>query len=200
MLEFKFTVSEYLKGSGGNRISGLVAVGMRYRSEAEVQSRRRPRCLTPTTDDGTGVRAVVFLTSSHYWAPEYFQPAAGQYWFGPMFRHTADAGLNDAYTVASIHSSCCGCPKRPPAARRARARLDKTFLLDLPTALRAGRSTSQSRSYTPDPPPASEITLSSLRSKTPPPLRPRRTPAGRTLTTGASEPSTDTITPGVTPC
>ena len=163
MLEFQFTVTEYLKGSGGNRISGLVATGMRYQTEAEAQE---AAALLPNAHDSRwdNREAVVFLASSHYWSPEFFQPAAGQYWFGPMFRHTSNAGQNDAYTVASIHSKLW-LPERTASGVQGQSASDKTFLLDVPAVLGASRSTSQSRSYTPDPPPASEITLSSLKSK-----------------------------------
>ena len=85
-----------------------------------------------------------------------------------MFRLTSDAGLNDAYTVSSIHNNLW-LPEDEPAAQGRRSRAEKTYLLDVPAGTQTRGATGASwvsgPPNTPDPPPVSEITLSDLKSK-----------------------------------
>ena len=165
LLEFRFTVHEYLKGSGGNEVSGFV-----HRSFGYVEDARAAEAVIADAHDARwdDRESVVFLFSSNYWLEDSHRLGAGQYWFGPMFRRTSDAGIDDAYTVSSIHNNLW-LPEDEPAAQGQRSRAEKTFLLDVPAGTQTRGATGASRvsspPYTPDPPPVSEITLSDLKSK-----------------------------------
>ena len=177
LLEFKFTVHEYLKGSGGNEVSGLVYRAFAYEEDARAAEAARAaetaRAAEAVIADAHDARwddreAVVFLSSSDYWLELDYRLGDGQYWFGPMFRLTSDAGLNDAYTVSSIHNNLW-LPEDEPAAQGRRSRAEKTYLLDVPAGTQTRGATGASwvsgPPNTPDPPPVSEITLSDLKSK-----------------------------------
>ena len=165
LLEFRFTVHEYLKGSGGNEVSGFVHRSFLYEEDARAAEAVIADAHDARWDDR---EAVVLLSSSNYWLEDSYRLGAGQYWFGPMFRRTSDAGINDAYTVSSIHNNLW-LPEDEPAAQGQRSRAEKTFLLDVPAGTQTRGATGASRvsspPYTPDPPPVSEITLSDLKSK-----------------------------------
>ena len=165
LLEFRFTVHEYLKGSGGNEVSGFVHRSFLYEEDARAAEAVIADAHDARWDDR---EAVVLLSSSNYWLEDSYRLGAGQYWFGPMFRRTSDAGINDAYTVSSIHNNLW-LPEDEPAAQGQRSRAEKTFLLDVPAGTQTRGATGASwvsgPPNTPDPPPVSEITLSDLKSK-----------------------------------
>ena len=165
LLEFRFTVHEYLKGSGGNEVSGFVHRSFLYEEDARAAEAVIADAHDARWDDR---EAVVLLSSSNYWLEDSYRLGAGQYWFGPMFRRTSDAGINDAYTVSSIHNNLW-LPEDEPAAQGQSSRAEKTFLLDVPAGTQTRGATGASRVSsppdTPDPPPVSEITLSDLKSK-----------------------------------
>ena len=110
--------------------------------------------------------AVVFLFSRDYpfFGTGDYQLRAGQYWFGQMFRRTADAGINDTYTVSSIHSKKW-LPEASGGGTVGQSSA-KSFLLDVPSGVAvAGTASTRAALFTPDPPPATEITLADLKSK-----------------------------------
>ena len=172
-LEFRFTVSEYLKGSGGNEISAFVF----QRFDFEERANAAVAVIAGAHDSRWNDReALVFLQSTNGWTrlgrtQGSAVLGADQYFFGDwsMLRYTQYGDLTDTYTLWSIYS------KRwlPAAAGSAvRASTDKgagkVFLLDVPATSGArGGSVARSAaaSYVPDPPPSSSISLSDLKSK-----------------------------------
>ena len=163
VLEFRFTVSEYIKGSGGTNISGFVY--MAYWTEAQAQA--AAAVIASAHDSRWDDReAVVFLKSENAWLRGRYPLAADQYWFGRFVYLTSDAGVNDAYTVASIHNKLWLPNKAAGAQGGAQGQSsEKTFLLDVPVSTGA-RAQSRSASGPPaDPPSESEITLTRLKSR-----------------------------------
>ena len=165
LLEFKFTVNEYLKGSGGNAISGFVY--MSYGTEAEA--RAAAEVMADAHDDRWDDReGIVFLSSSEPWIESSYQLDVGKYWFTRMLATTMDTGPTDGYTLASIHSKLWLPADESSGGVQGRAsNTEKTFLLDVPagTQVRGASVVRDPSAPPPDPPPASEITLSSLKRK-----------------------------------
>ena len=164
LLEFRFTVSEYIKGSGGTNISGFVYMAYWTEAEAQVAAAAMASAHDSRWDDR---EAVVFLKSKNGWVRGRYPLAADQYWFGRFVYVTSDAGVSDAYTVASIHTKLW-LPNKAAGGATSGGQgqsSGKTFLLDVPASAGA-RAQSRSASEPPaDPPPESEITLTSLKSK-----------------------------------
>ena len=163
LLEFRFTVSEYIKGSGGTNISGFVY--MDYRTEAEAQA--AAAAMASAHDSRWDDReAVVFLKSKNAWLRGKYPLAADQYWFGGFVYVTSDAGVNDAYTVASIHTKLWLPKKLSGTEGGAQGQSsEKTFLLDVPASAGARAQSGRASRAPADPPPESEITLTRLKSR-----------------------------------
>ena len=164
LLEFKFTVHEYLKGSGGSEISGFVYKRFWWESSAREATDVIADAHDARWDDR---EAIVFLFSDNQ-IEDGHQLGAEQYWFGQMFTITNDAGISDAYTLSSIHRKLW-LPEDEPDVQGQTSRTEKTFLLDVPDGTQTRGASGQSRvsgtSYTPDPPTESEITLADLKGK-----------------------------------
>ena len=166
LLEFRFTVNEYLKGSGGSTISGVVYLGNATEAQAQVAATRMHGVHDSRWDNREG---IVFLQSNDPWIEQgSYRLGAGKYWFGRMFRASMDAGVTDAYTLASIFSKLW-LPEDESTdggqgAVQGQVSTEKTFLLDVPAEAQVSGASS-STTAPPDPPSASEITLSSLKSK-----------------------------------
>ncbi len=154
-LEHRFTVLEYLKGSGGGE---LVAVGydpgITYNSSQHASARGndlRDRRDTRWDDR----EALVFLTDAHPELPSSQQ--ANRYWLGTVSFNTGE----DYYTIASRHSK-----RWLPAASAGGASGSagaQRFLLEVPTpALSsetgAGGASGQAA-------PAATITLADMKAK-----------------------------------
>ena len=164
-LEFRFTVSEYLKGSGGNEISAFVFQSF----DTEAQAQAAVAVIAGAHDSRWDDReAIVILQSTNAYTQSGGQGSAefgaDQYWFGDwgMLRYTQNGDLTDTYTLSSIYSKLW----LPEAASRARStETEKLFLLDVPATSGArGRSVAKSTvaSYVPDPPSTPSISLANL--------------------------------------
>ena len=124
VLEFRFRVHEYLKGSGSNEIGGLTYLGWES-SEAEAQA------VAVQMPDAHDTRwdnreAIVFLDTEHVRYSVVLRGGPGEHWFGPM-----QIASWDAISVSSIHR------KRwlPEVAQSVGARTassQKLFLTDAP--------------------------------------------------------------------
>ena len=130
ILEFRFRVNEYLKGSGPAEIGGIMY--MYYETEADA---RAAQALTGDAhDDRWDTReAIVFLDAedSFRHGPQ-FQAGPGQYWFGLMGE--TGVGFVDTYTVASEWSKLWlpEATELPGGARSVTSPDEKVFLLDVP--------------------------------------------------------------------
>ena len=96
LLEFRFRVHEYLKGSGANEIGAFVF--LHFATEAEA--RAGVAAMAAGHDSRWDSReAIVFLVSD----PGHPVPEIGQdqYWFGEMVYAAMGADPGDGYTVAS---------------------------------------------------------------------------------------------------
>ena len=137
MLEFRFRVHEYLKGSGPNEIGGVVyriehngafwdtretALAGAANMAAAHDSRRESR------------EAIVFLWSEDR-VDDDIQLTTGQYWFGEM------AFITDNYSEASIHKKAWLPEAIQSGGSSTRSASEQLFLLDAPasTSTRAGR-------------------------------------------------------------
>ena len=137
MLEFRFRVHEYLKGSGPNEIGGVV-----YRIEhngAFWDTRESALAgaanMAAAHDSRWDSRqAIVFLWSEDR-VDDDVQLATGQYWFGEM------AYITDNYSVASIHKKAWLPEAVQSGGSSTRSAGEQLFLLDAPasTSTRAGR-------------------------------------------------------------
>ena len=142
LLEFRFRVLEYIKGSGPNEIGGVVISG--YRTGAEAQAGRM--VMSDEHDSRWDDReAIVFLQSDPWYISLELGP--GQYWLGSRTEESAEYGEQEAYTVASIHSKLW-LPEavQPGGARSPQSPGEKLFLLDAPaaTSTRAGSGSPRS--------------------------------------------------------
>ena len=163
LLEFKFSVREYIKGSGANNVSGFVY--LEYWTEAAALA---SAAVIADAHDGRwdDREAVVFLSSSDHWIRDSYPLAADEYWFGALLHTTSDTGPNDGYTVASIHSKLWlpedAFPGGQGAVGTSGSDAARVFLLDAP-AHSAGASGASSSVL--DPPPSATTTLSDLKSR-----------------------------------
>ena len=129
LLEFRFSVHEYLKGSGGNEIGGIVYLPF----HTEAHARAAVTAIADAHDSRWDSReAIVFLNQDN-WLPTYSLPA-GSYWFGLMFFTTTNHGRREAYTVASIHSKLWLPEATQTGGTVAKTLDEKLFLLDAPVS------------------------------------------------------------------
>ena len=126
VLEYRFQVHEYLKGSGPNEIGGLTYLWNKpSETEALAVAREMPTAHDTRWDNR---EAIVFLETDHrpYGYTTGIQIAADQHWFGLMI---VGLGIN-AVSVSSIHSK--RWLPEVAVATRGRASTDKLFLTDAP--------------------------------------------------------------------
>ena len=160
VLEFRFRVHEYLKGSGPNEIGGLVYVEWGTRTETEAQTVASQ--MASAHDSRWGSReAIVFLQTVY--------PARGgqidlrgdsdQHWVGPLLVGSMPYGLQEGYTVASIYRKAW-LPEAAPSGGSRQVTVEKLFLLDVPsgdaTIARAGGGSTST---------APTISLSAMKSR-----------------------------------
>ena len=105
LLEFRFRVHEYLKGTGPSEIGGRVYIEY-YGSDGEAQARQGVAQIGDAHDSRWDAReAIVFLRSDDPDNPDVpeFPSGSDQYWFGYMALPSVNYGLREAYTVASVY-------------------------------------------------------------------------------------------------
>ena len=133
LLEFRFRVHEYLKGSGPNEIGGIAYI--EYPGDDGADARRAVALIADAHDSRWDDReAIVFLFLDD---PSGFPPfpgAADQYWFGHMLRIRGDS-----YSVASVYSKSwlpevSTTTAQASGAVGASSPADKMFLLEAPAA------------------------------------------------------------------
>ena len=160
VLEFRFRVHEYLKGTGPNEIGGLVYLD--YESEAEAQQAAAQ--IASAHDDRWDDReAIVFLTERNFFIRPDYPTASDQFWFGKMafdFPGSPINGASEAYTVASVYQELWLPETQSSAASGAVGASEKAFLLDAPATGASGGVSGQSAMLTPQ-----TITLTALKSK-----------------------------------
>ena len=166
LLEFRFEVHEYLKGSGPDQIGGIVYIHFRT-SEEDAQTGVEQ--IASAHDSRWDAReAIVFLTK----APRYegrlpaFPVESDQYFFGFMAWAAAGlpGGLHDGYTVGSPFRKLW-LPEATGTS--ARSPTEKVFLLDAPatTSTTAGAGGVSARAVSPTTATAPTISLTNLKSK-----------------------------------
>ena len=98
-LEFRFTVLEYLKGSGGTEIVGVVASGDYDRESIDTAA--DGRILLDWRDpQWDGREAIVFLLTDHPYLLD--MPSPGRYLLGGVY--LPDGVHGDGYTIGSPHN------------------------------------------------------------------------------------------------
>ena len=173
LLEFRFRVHEYLKGTGPDEIGGIVYIDY---ATSEADARAGMAGIAAAHDSRWDSReAVVFLRADDWDLHQFpaYPVGAGQYFFGLMALSSAEFydDLDDAYTVGSRYRKLW-LPEATAAASSssgstARSTTEKIFLLDAPatTTATAGASGGSARSATQTTATAPTISLSSMRSK-----------------------------------
>ena len=135
MLEFRFEVHEYLKGSGPDVIGGLIFGGY----ETEAQAERGKALMADAHDNRWNDReAIVFLNyvDEREWPLHQLGP--GQYWLA--YAGGSHDGYRDRYSVAS-HRSKLWLPEATQTGDRgsstsgqsSKATTTQLFMLDAPT-------------------------------------------------------------------
>ena len=166
VLEFRFEVHEYLKGSGADEIVGSVYLEFGWEDVAQAAAAKIARAHDSRWDDR---EAIVFLDITD----EHPNPLPGQYWFGYMGFGTMDRGIGDMYTVASVHQKLWlpEATQPPPSggsggvSRSAPSSSNKMFLLDVPATTTASGSTTRSAASGAATVTAPTISLSNLKAK-----------------------------------
>ena len=139
LLEFRFRVHEYLKGSGPIEIGSVVylvfADGWDW--DGEATARRLANGIGDTHDSRWDNRAaIVFLSSAIRDTPDIapVRLASDRYWFGRMIDDRY-GDMADSYTVASRYKKLW-LPEATTitASRSSTGQGDKLFLLDAPSA------------------------------------------------------------------
>ena len=138
LLEFRFRVHEYLKGSGPDEIGSIAYMGY---SSGEEYARAGMAMIAEAHDSRWDDReAIVFLKAGdwfeHWWPP--YPSASDQYFFGeialsrPEFRGVP----HDAYTVGSPYRKLwlpeASAPAGSSSGRGAGSSTEQVFLLDAP--------------------------------------------------------------------
>ena len=147
LLEFRFQVHEYLKGTGPSEIGGLVYI---LDFDNEAMALKAMSQIGDVHDSRWDTReAIVFLTEEDKdsWYTD-FATESDQYWFGKMAWESLEQGWGDAYTVASVYrKSWLPEASASSVGARSTSASEKMFLLDAPAAgarggLRAAQATS----------------------------------------------------------
>ena len=132
LLEFRFKVHEYLKGSGPDEIGAFIFAYY----ETAVAARQATTLLAAAHDGRWDNReAVVFLNyGAEHIAPE-IQLGAGQFWLARMDADWGD--YEDAYSLASgVSKLWLPEATQPPLSGRAalaKAAMPQLFMLDVPS-------------------------------------------------------------------
>ena len=161
VLEFRFRVHEYLKGTGPNEIGGLVYLDY----DSKDQARQAAAQIANAHDDRWDDReTIVFLTERNFFisGPDY-PTASDQFWFGKMaydFPGSPINGASEAYTVASVYQKLWLPETQSSGASGAVGASEKAFLLDALATGASGGVRGQSAMLTPQ-----TITLTALKSK-----------------------------------
>ena len=152
LLEFRFQVHEYRKGSGPAEIGGIVYID--YYGEGEEAARAGTSTIADAHDARWDDReAVVFLfdTETFYRLYAPFPSGPGQYFFGPL-AFGSSIGVRDAYTVASVYAKLwlpeATATTSTGSSARASTETEKVFLLDAPAANAGSRSSRSTRGAT----------------------------------------------------
>ena len=140
VLEFRFTVHEYLKGTGATEIGGLVYIELSTQADATAGAAQIGDAHDARWDDR---EAIVFLksTDEYHYQQLSLPLSTGQYWFGAMWLGSAEHGVNEAYTVASIHRKLW-LPEATQPSQQVQGQAGqpsaKVFLLDAPARSEGG--------------------------------------------------------------
>ena len=137
MLEFRFTVHEYLKGTGPAEIGGIVYREYETQAEAHIAALRIGAAHDSRWDSR---EAIVFMylpsNEAAYWAA--LPTTSDQFLIGRMVNRTAQYS-GEAYTVASAHRKLWLPAAESPGQAasgssndNARSPDDRLFLLDAP--------------------------------------------------------------------
>ena len=146
LLEFRFRVHEYLKGSGANEIGAFVF--LHFPTEAEA--RAAVAAMAAGHDNRWDSReAIVFLVSdAGHPVPEIGQD---QYWFGEMVYAAMGVDPGDGYTVASPGQKLWlpEAGQSSTSTRQASStdkKTEKRFMLDVPSGTGRARASVSSAS------------------------------------------------------
>ena len=145
LLEFRFEVHEYLKGSGPDEIGAFVF----YHYETEAAARRAAPLLAAAHDARWDDReAVVFLNYiAEHIAAEGIQLGAGQFWLADVYNGD---GYVDWYSVASDATKLWLPEDTPTGAREAsdsgKSSTPQRFMLDVPSGPGGGGGSGGARS------------------------------------------------------
>ena len=108
VLEFRFEVHEYLKGSGADEIVGSVYLDFDWEDLAQAAVAKIARAHDSRWDDR---EAIVFLDTTE----EHPDPLPGQYWFGYMGLGTTDRGIG-GHVYGGEHPPKAVAPRGDSAA------------------------------------------------------------------------------------
>ena len=158
VLEFRFQVHEYLKGTGPDKITAIVTESFTYNSEAEAQD-LAPELLAAHDSRWDNRQAILLLSAE---TDDINGFSSGRLWLGyldlPIW---ADSDPDDRYSLRSYRRKLWLPAASEPssAARGQRASNDNIlFLLDVPQAGASTRSTRSSAGTAPT------ISLADMRS------------------------------------
>ena len=153
ILELKFNVLEYLKGSGGTEVIGMVATISAWDTESEAKA-ELPKLLAAHDTRWDDRDAIIFLNRF-----EELFPSSGQsnrYVMGRLTYDDDSWGSGDLYSVASEHDKRWLPAALPPQSAASAQGDTQAFLLDAPQESAAGTSAAA---------PAPTITLGALKTK-----------------------------------
>ena len=127
VLEFRFRVHEYLKGSGSNEIGGLAWL---WQSQATEADARTLAAQMPDAHDSRwdNREAIVFLEAEQISRGPVLPGGSDRYWFGPLREGGGIFGIS----VASPHSKRWLPEVAKSASARTTAPSEKLFLTDDP--------------------------------------------------------------------
>ena len=127
VLEFRFRVHEYLKGSGSNEIGGLAWLSQSQATEADA---RTVAAQLPDAHDSRwdNREAIVFLEAEQISRGPVLPGGSDRYWFGPLREGGGIFGIS----VASSHSKRWLPEVAKSASARTTASSEKLYLTDDP--------------------------------------------------------------------
>ena len=129
VLEFRFRVHEYLKGSGSKEIGGLVWLWL-WQDEATEANARTVAAQLPDAHDSRwdNREAIVFLETERISRGQVLPVGPDQHWFGPI----REGGWIYGISVSSPHSKRWLPEVAKSAGARTTAPSEKLFLTDDP--------------------------------------------------------------------
>ena len=129
VLEFRFRVHEYLKGSGSNEIGGLAWLWLWQDQATEANARTVATQMLDAHDSRWDNReAIVFLEAERISRGPVLPVGSDRYWFGPLREGGGIYGIS----VASPHSKRWLPEVAKSAGARTTAPSEKLFLTDDP--------------------------------------------------------------------